>query len=184
MFALTLSVLAAGARAQAREPAISTAIDTATISVGDPVTVTVRVRHAPDATVEWPDAIDLGSVANPNPTDPIVALASTPLGDGYWLVTAHGRVHRFGRAKHFGGLVSELDAQLDIANYESYGALRAEARRLAREQSIVAIASTPTGTGYWLVGADGMVFGRGDAADFGDATPPGEAVVFAISRRL
>ena len=130
------------------------------------------------------DAIDLGSVANPNPTDPIVALASTPLGDGYWLVTAHGRVHRFGRAKHFGGLVSELDAQLDIANYESYGALRAEARRLAREQSIVAIASTPTGNGYWLVGADGRVFGRGDAADFGDATPPGEAVVFAISRRL
>ncbi len=73
MFALTLSVLAAGARAQAREPAISTAIDTATISVGDPVTVTVRVRHAPDATVEWPDAIDLGSfeLLELRPADPI-----------------------------------------------------------------------------------------------------------------
>ena len=53
--------LPASVAAQLREPDVSTAIDTATISVGDPVTVTVRVRHAPDATVEWPEAIELGA---------------------------------------------------------------------------------------------------------------------------
>ena len=47
--------------AQPREPDITTTIDTATINVGDPVTVTVRVRHAPDATVEWPESLALGS---------------------------------------------------------------------------------------------------------------------------
>jgi hypothetical protein len=47
----------------------------------------------------------------------------------------------------------------------------------------VAIASTPTGKGYWLVTADGWVIGRGDAADFGDVTPVGEAIVSGASRR-
>ncbi|MDG2040858.1 MAG: hypothetical protein P8J30_10295 [Ilumatobacter sp.] len=56
--ALALPVLVGG---QPREPDISTTIDATTINVGDPVTVTVRVRHAPDATVEWPESLALGS---------------------------------------------------------------------------------------------------------------------------
>ena len=47
--------------AQPREPDITTTIDTTTINVGDPVTVRVRVRHAADATVEWPESLALGS---------------------------------------------------------------------------------------------------------------------------
>ena len=62
MLAMTLA-LAPPARvaAQPHEPDVSTAIDTATIRVGDPVTVTVRVRHAPDATVVWPETMELGA---------------------------------------------------------------------------------------------------------------------------
>lgn len=130
------------------------------------------------------DAAELGSLAEPDATDPIVGIASTPLGDGYWLVSSHGRVHHFGAAKGFGGLFSELDRQLDLRVFESYEALRAQARRMAKDTSVIAIASTPTGGGYWIVTADGRIFGRGDGADFGDATPPGEVVTFATSRRL
>lgn len=56
--ALALPVLA---MAQPREPAISTTIDPTTINVGDPVTVIVRVRHDPDATVEWSESPAFGA---------------------------------------------------------------------------------------------------------------------------
>ncbi|MGH9181977.1 MAG: hypothetical protein ACRDY5_09715, partial [Acidimicrobiales bacterium] len=42
-------------------------------------------------------------------------------------------------------------------------------------QAIVGMAVTPSGNGYWLVAADGGVFGFGDARFFGStgATPSG-----------
>jgi Mannosyl-glycoprotein endo-beta-N-acetylglucosaminidase len=130
------------------------------------------------------DAAEFGSLAAPIPTDPVVGIAATPAGDGFWLATSRGRVHRFGAAKRFGGLFQEFDAQLNVNDFETFAAMRAEARRRVGEHPVIAIASTPTGGGYWLVSADGSIIGRGDAADFGDATPPGEAIVFAVSRRL
>ena len=54
---MTLPVIAAG---QGRAPEISTTIEPTTINVGDPVTITATVRHAPDARVIWPDPIALG----------------------------------------------------------------------------------------------------------------------------
>ena len=70
--ALALPVLVT---AQPREPDISTVIDATTINVGDPVTVTVRVRHAPDATVEWPESPALGSfeLLDQRDVDPMLA---------------------------------------------------------------------------------------------------------------
>lgn len=140
---------------------------------------------ADSAGVVYPvgDATDFGGMIRTSILDPIVAIAATPSGDGYWLLTAAGRVHAFGAAGAFGGLVDEFDAQLAAADFESIEDLRAEARRRAAQHPAVAIASTPTGAGYWIVTGDGWVVGRGDGADFGDATPEGEAVVAANARR-
>jgi hypothetical protein len=75
---------------------------------------------------------------------PIVAMAATPDGGGYWLVGANGAVYGFGDAVSFGDLSSQ---------------------RLAAP--IVAMAATPDGGGYWLVGANGAVYGFGDAGNYG-----------------
>ncbi len=40
------------------EPAVETSVSTATAAVGDPVTVVLTVRHAPDAEVRWPDPVE------------------------------------------------------------------------------------------------------------------------------
>jgi hypothetical protein len=86
-----------------------------------------------------------------SPTDmalaaPIVAMAATPDGGGYWLVGADGGVLSFGDARYFGGT---------------------GARRLAAP--VVAMAPTPDGEGYWLVTAGGSVFAFGDAVFYGPA---------------
>jgi len=62
---------------------------------------------------------------------------------GYWLVTADGSVHSFGGAPNYGS--ADVPAG----------------------QSVVGIASTPTGGGYWLVTSRGDVFGFGDAHYYG-----------------
>jgi hypothetical protein len=71
---------------------------------------------------------------------PLVGMAATPTGNGYWLVAADGGVFSFGDARFRG----------------STGAMRLH-------QPIVGMAATPTGNGYWLVAADGGVFSFGDA---------------------
>ncbi len=69
-----------------------------------------------------------------------VGIASTPDGNGYWVVSDQGVVEAFGSADHLGDL----------------GALTlAEAAQ--------AIVSTESGNGYWILGGDGGVFTFGDA---------------------
>ena len=75
---------------------------------------------------------------------PIVGMASTPSGAGYWLVASDGGIFSFG----------------DAAFYGSTGAIRLN-------QPIVGMASTPTGAGYWMVASDGGIFSFGDAAFYG-----------------
>ncbi|HXW78829.1 MAG TPA: CHAP domain-containing protein, partial [Acidimicrobiales bacterium] len=75
---------------------------------------------------------------------PIVAMAATPDGGGYWLAGADGGVLAYGDAKYFGGTAS---------------------RKLYAP--IVAMAPTPDGGGYWLVSLDGGVFAFGDAKYYG-----------------
>jgi hypothetical protein len=76
-------------------------------------------------------------------TAPIVGMASTPDGRGYWLAAADGGVFAFG-APFYGSV------------YRS---------QLA--QPIVGITATPNGRGYWLVARDGGVFGFGNARYYG-----------------
>jgi hypothetical protein len=89
------------------------------------------------------DAASLGS-APTSTAAPVVGMAPTPDGRGYWLVGADGGVFTFGDARYYG----------------STGGL-------ALNQPIVGMAPTHDGNGYWLVAADGGIFTFGDATYHG-----------------
>ena len=71
---------------------------------------------------------------------PVVSMAVTPDGAGYWMTAADGGVFAYGDAGFYG---STGDLTLN--------------------QPIVGMAATPDGKGYWFVAADGGVFAYGDA---------------------
>ncbi len=80
---------------------------------------------------------------------PVVGIAPTPDGKGYWLVTKAGHVYGFGDASFHGDAYS--DGLTGLAGSHPLNA------------PIVGIQSTPDGKGYWLVAADGGVFNFGSA---------------------
>src|SRR5262245_25998493 len=73
----------------------------------------------------------------------VVAGASTPAGNGYWMVRANGSLT--GPA----------------------GYLHGSPHGLALNQPITGMAATPTGKGYWIVAGDGGIFSYGDARFYG-----------------
>ena len=85
----------------------------------------------------------MGGVSGPI-NRPVVGMASTIDGHGYWIVASDGGVFSYGDA-HF---------------YGSTGSIRLN-------QPIVGMTSTPNGAGYWLVASDGGVFSYGDARFYG-----------------
>ena len=91
---------------------------------------------------------------NPQGGNYIQDMATTPDGDGYWLVGADGGVFSFGDAGYYGSIPG-LGGTDHYSNGGSY--------------QITGIASTPDGKGYWLVGSDGDVYAFGDAAYLGGA---------------
>ena len=94
--------------------------------------------------VGFGDAGFFGSMGGHALVQPVVGLAGTPDGRGYWLVAADGGVFAFGDAGFFGSMGGH-----------------------ALVQPVVGLAGTPDGRGYWLVAADGGVFAFGDAGFFG-----------------
>ena len=84
-----------------------------------------------------------GSTSGRHLNSPIVGMASTANGKGYWLVANDGGIFGF--------------------NAPFYGSLGN--RHL--NSPIVGVAATPSGKGYWLVAGDGGVFCFGDARFFG-----------------
>jgi hypothetical protein len=96
-----------------------------------------------------------GSAGNVTLNKPIVGIAATPDGGGYWLVAADGGVFAYGDAEFHGS-----------------------AGNLTLNAPIVGIASTPDGAGYWLVAADGGVFAFGDALYHGSTG--GQAIAAPI----
>ena len=94
--------------------------------------------------VPFGDAGFFGSMAGTRLAAPVVGMAATADGQGYWMVGADGGVFSFG----------------DAGSYGSMGG-----KRLS--QPVVGMAATPDGKGYWLVAADGGIFSFGDARFYG-----------------
>lgn len=78
---------------------------------------------------------------------PVVAIAPTPDGKGYWEFAADGGVFAYGNAEFFGSFAGKP------LNFPITGG-----------------AATPTGKGYWLCAEDGGVFAFGDAEFMGAPT--------------
>jgi hypothetical protein len=81
-----------------------------------------------------------GSTGAIHLNQPIVGMAASPDGKGYWLVASDGGIFTFG----------------DAVFYGSTGAIHLN-------QPIVGMAASPDGKGYWLVASDGGIFTFGDA---------------------
>ena len=67
--------------------------------------------------------------------EPMVGMAATPSGKGYWIVAADGGVFSFGDAPFDGSMGGQ-----------------------PLDRPIVGMAAGPTGHGYWFVAQDGGVF--------------------------
>jgi N-acetylmuramoyl-L-alanine amidase len=94
---------------------------------------------APNSVVPFGGA-SLGINSLTNPEAPVVGMAATPDGKGYWMVASDGGIFSFGDAQFYG---SEGGTPLNAP--------------------VVGMAATPDGKGYWLVAADGGIFSFGDA---------------------
>jgi hypothetical protein len=77
-------------------------------------------------------------------TGPVVGMAASPDGTGYWLTNAAGDVSTHGMAVTYGSLAGTT-----------------------LQAPITHIIATPSGKGYWLVASDGGIFTFGDAGFFG-----------------
>ncbi len=130
------------------------------------------------------DAKAFGDTPHIAPDDPVVAVAATPWDDGYWTATASGRVFGFGRAHSSGGLVEELTEKTDPTRFTTAHDRHQEGIHEAAHHLVVAMQTAPSGHGYWLVTADGMVVGRGAAPDFAPVPLGGAVPVLAATGRL
>ena len=91
-------------------------------------------------------ATGVGANAVAGANAPVVAIAATRDGAGYWLAARDGGIFNYGDAGFFG----------------SAGSLHLNG-------PVVGMAASPDGGGYWLVAADGGIFNYGDAGFFGSA---------------
>jgi hypothetical protein len=127
----------------------------------------------------------LGDLSAAAPNRPVVGMAATADGNGYWLVSGDGGVFSFGDAGFHGstgGLVLDqpivgMAADPATGGYWlvardggvfSFGApFDGSEGGQPLNQPVVGMASTPDGGGYWLVARDGGIFSFGDAAFHG-----------------
>jgi hypothetical protein len=129
-----------------------------------------------------------GSLGGIHLDSPVVGIATTPDGNGYWLASADGGVFSFGNA-HFYGTLAGLELNAPIVGIAAatdgqgyylvgadggvfaFGSARFVgshgALPIALNKPIVGITVTPDGGGYWLVAADGGIFAFGNAQYLG-----------------
>ena len=100
--------------------------------------VTLTAATTPTAAAVEPSPAFYGSTGNIALNRPIVGMAATPDGGGYWLVASDGGIFAFGDA-HF---------------YGSTG-------NIALNRPIVGMATSANVSGYWLSATDGGVFTSG-----------------------
>ena len=118
--------------------------------------------------------------------DPVIGIAATPYGQGYWQLALDGGVFAYGDALFRGstggmrlnkpvvGMTSTPSGQgywlvASDGGIFAFGdaAFRGSAGGMRLNSPIVGMEATPTGKGYWLVASDGGIFGFGDAAFYG-----------------
>ena len=140
----------------------------------------------------------LGSVADSQLQRPIVGMAPTPSGDGYWLVASDGGVFSFGDARFHGStggiaLSRPIVAMAPTPSGEGYWLVASDGGIFAfgdarfhgstggisLSRPIVAMAATRTGAGYWLIASDGGIFTFGDARFYGSAA--GQAAMATVA---
>ncbi len=137
----SVACLAAGSSAteqQENDPGLRTLVEQMTFPPASNQGLALTARDG--GVFTYGTAQFVGSMGGQRLNAPVVGMAETPDGGGYWLVAADGGVFAFGDARFYG----------------STGGQRLNA-------PIVGMASTPDGQGYWLVAADGGVFSFGDA---------------------
>ena len=132
---------------------------------------------------------DANALGNPTATRfaaPVVGMAATADGQGYWVVTADGQVVPYGDAVSYGELsqinltapIVGITATSDGLGYWLYGLdggifTFGDARyfgstgAIKLNEPIVGMAARPDGKGYWLVAADGGIFAFGQAGFYG-----------------
>ena len=97
------------------------------------------------AAFAMPGATVSAHAATTNPSSaPLIGIASTTDGKGYWQVASDGGVFAFGDAMFYGSMGGK-----------------------SLNAPVVGIAATPDGKGYWEVASDGGIFAFGDAMFYG-----------------
>ncbi len=131
----------------------------------------------------------LGAPAVDSLRSPLVGMAATTSGNGYWLVASDGGIFGYGDAPFLGstgplllrrpivGMAAPPRPADATPGYWlvaadggvfSFGApFLGSTGALTLRQPIVGMTATPTGKGYWLVARDGGVFAFGDATFLG-----------------
>jgi L,D-peptidoglycan transpeptidase YkuD (ErfK/YbiS/YcfS/YnhG family) len=129
------------------------------------------------------DAAFYGSTGAIKLNRPVVGIAPTPDGNGYWLVASDGGVFSYGDAS-FQGSTGGMHLNASVVGMAttrsgrgywlvaadggifSYGdaSFHGSTGSIRLNQPVVGMAATPSGHGYWLVAADGGIFSYGDAS--------------------
>jgi hypothetical protein len=130
-------------------------------------------------------AASLGDLAASSPNQPVVGMATTADGGGYWLVASDGGVFSFGDAAFHGStgnlvLTQPIVGMAGDPATGGYWLVASDGGVFAFDapfdgseggqplaQPIVGMAAMPDADGYWLVASDGGVFSFGDAAFHG-----------------
>jgi hypothetical protein len=138
------------------------------------------------------DANFYGSTGSMVLNKPVVGMASTPDGGGYWLVASDGGIFSYGDANFYGStgsmvlnkpiigmitdtqhgagyfLVASDGGIFSFGNAPFFGSLGG----VPIKHPIVAAAVTPTDNGYWFTDSTGLVSNFGSADYFGSAPSP------------
>jgi hypothetical protein len=152
-----------------------------------PSTGVHAAAYADPGVLTFGDAGYYGAPTNGAPLNaPVVTMAATADGKGYWLSAADGGIFTYGDAGYFGS-AGALNLQAPLVGMEAtndsqgywqvaidggvftYGdaGFYGSTGNIKLNQPIVAMAPTPDDKGYWLVAADGGIFAFGDAGFYG-----------------
>jgi hypothetical protein len=151
-----------------------------------PVPASYDVANAAGQVSSFGAAYNYGPSSPLTLNRPVVGLATTTDGNGYWEAAADGGVFSFGTAPFRGSMAGQplVAPVVGIAATEDQGgyweaaadggvfafgtaSFQGSMGGRAINAPVVGIVKAPTGAGYWEVGADGGVYAFGGAGYFG-----------------